>query len=415
MRKLGDCPYSSQPQQFPMSENGTRSSRDRIVVRLENDRLCVFDRDGIYQARIRIGPNRYIWRSLRTRSRLKAISAARSLFHSIEYKQQEGLPLTNRKFSYVMDEYIAYRQTQYLQGRTSDEMLHRITAILKFWREYNGDVAVTSIGNRELSGYIEWRRGYYAQFKTLPRNAKLVPADTTLQFEMMVGKSVLRFAHDRGYFGKQPLPTFSFIAKNNRVRPAFELSEYRGLLRAMVKWRRNCPNERWLHARKLLIDYVLVLASSGMRVGEANNLKVRDVEPFKDDLGRRNYRFRVKGKTGERDVILRASAVKSVDRLLKRRADARTDDRLFAMWDGSHVGTLSEQFNKALTLANNARSSHGEKYTLYSLRHFYAVRSLQRGVGVFELARNMGTSVEMIQAFYGKHATPRKLATQLGG
>lgn len=128
-----------------MSENGTLSSRDRIVVRLENDRLCVFDRDGIYQARIRIEPNRYIWRSLRTRSRLKAISAARSLFHSIEYKQQEGLPLTNRKFSHVMDEYIAYRETQYLQGRTSDEMLHRIKAILKFWREYDGKVFLLGI------------------------------------------------------------------------------------------------------------------------------------------------------------------------------------------------------------------------------------------------------------------------------
>ena len=45
-----------------------------------------------------------------------------------------------------------------------------------------------------------------------------------------------------------------------------------------------------------------------MRVGEANNLKIRDLELFEDDLGRRNYRFKVKGKTGERDVILRASA-----------------------------------------------------------------------------------------------------------
>jgi integrase len=57
-----------------------------------------------------------------------------------------------------------------------------------------------------------------------------------------------------------------------------------------------------------LTDYVLILANSGLRVGEANNLKIRDLELFEDDLGRRNYRFKVKGKTGERDVILRASA-----------------------------------------------------------------------------------------------------------
>jgi integrase len=58
-----------------------------------------------------------------------------------------------------------------------------------------------------------------------------------------------------------------------------------------------------------LTDYVLILANSGMRVGEANNLKIRDLELFEDDLGRRNYRFKVKGKTGERDVILRASSL----------------------------------------------------------------------------------------------------------
>jgi hypothetical protein len=41
--------------------------------------------------------------------------------------------------------------------------------------------------------------------------------------------------------------------------------------------------------------------------------------------------------------------------------------------------------------------------------------SLRRGIGVFNVARNMGTSVQIIQGYYGRHATPRKLATQLGG
>jgi len=33
---------------------------------------------------------------------------------------------------------------------------------------------------------------------------------------------------------------------------------------------------------------VLTLALSGMRIGEANNLKVCDVQQIKDDLGREN-------------------------------------------------------------------------------------------------------------------------------
>jgi hypothetical protein len=74
------------------------------------------------------------------------------------------------------------------------------------------------------------------------------------------------FGTHKGYRGDQPLPTFSFTPKTKRVRPAFELFEYRRLLRSLIKWQRDCPNDTWLHARRLLTDYVLILANSGMRV-----------------------------------------------------------------------------------------------------------------------------------------------------
>jgi hypothetical protein len=79
-----------------MRDDDTRLNNGRGAVRLENDRICVFERDGVYQARIRTEANRYLWRSLKTRSQAQAISAARRLFHSIEFRQQSGLPLTNR-------------------------------------------------------------------------------------------------------------------------------------------------------------------------------------------------------------------------------------------------------------------------------------------------------------------------------
>ena len=41
----------------------------------------------------------------------------------------------------------------------------------------------------------------------------------------------------------------------------------------------------------------------------------------------------------------------------------------------------------------------------YALRHSYATWSLAAGVGLFELARHMGTSVEQIDATYGHHTT----------
>jgi hypothetical protein len=92
-----------------MRDNDTRSNNGRGAVRLENDRICVFERDGIYQARIRTEANRYLWRSLKTRNQSQAISAARKLFHSIEFRQQSGLPFTSRSVNRVIDEYVALR------------------------------------------------------------------------------------------------------------------------------------------------------------------------------------------------------------------------------------------------------------------------------------------------------------------
>ena len=87
---------------------------------------------------------------------------------------------------------------------------------------------------------------------------------------------------------------------------------------------------------------------------------------------------------------------------------------LFAMPDGSPISTLIDQLDAALKEAGVQRSTFGEKYSIYSLRHFYAVNALRNGVGVFEVARNMGTSVEIIQEYYGKQATSAVFATRLG-
>jgi site-specific recombinase XerD len=159
---------------------------------------------------------------------------------------------------------------------------------------------------------------------------------------------------------------------------------------------------------------VLVLANSGIRTGEANKLKVTDVHPFKDEKQRKNYRLVVRGKTGERDAIVRSVAAKRLDKYLTKRRAEDPSGLLFVMTDGSQIVSLIDQLNSALKHGGIQRSSFGEKYSVYSLRHFYAVNALRNGIGVFEVARNMGTSVQMIQEYYGKQATSSIFATRLG-
>jgi integrase len=162
--------------------------------------------------------------------------------------------------------------------------------------------------------FIPWRRDYYASFKKLPKNAKLHPTDKTLQWDMMLGKAIVRWAHEQGLRGKQPVITVTFTPKKKRVRPAFERWEYRQLWRTLCKRINAARDKRTRKSRELLRDYVLVLANSGIRTGEANKLKVTDVHAFIDEKQRKNFRLIVKGKTGERDAIVRSVAAKRLDR-----------------------------------------------------------------------------------------------------
>jgi integrase len=167
--------------------------------------------------------------------------------------------------------------------------------------------------------------------------------------------------------------------------------------------------------RRLLRDYVLVLAHSGLRIGEANDLCWRDVETFRDGRGRRNVRLHVRGKTGKRVVIPRVAAARHLARLRGWTAHAGEDDLVFAMPDGRRIGTLATPFNKVLARAALTTNSAGEKFTLYSLRHFYAVQTIAKDIDIFMIARNMGTSVAMIEQHYGRGATPQSRADRLGG
>lgn len=178
-------------------------------------------------------------------------------------------------------------------------------------------------------------------------------------------------------------------------------------------------------------DYVAILAHSGMRIGEANNLKTGDVYKFVDSKGRSNYQFSVKGKTGKRIVVPLTSVgrymemVQFRNKTLKhykgkiRTSQRKTHDKgdwLFRMFDGNRVITLIDQFQAFLKSIDLAENRYSERYTLYSLRHFYAARMISKGIPVFDIAQNMGTkSFQIIEQYYGKSATSVVLATSLGG
>jgi integrase len=428
-----------------LNKNNTQQTAEHEEY-IEDGKVLLYSRNGIFYARVYKGEGtrKYIHRTLKTRNLAEARKAATKFYYEIEFRKDEDLPLQQTTFNDVIDEYVRLRQLQYdraqldkintsRQEQTSIYMLRQIKRVVKFWREYCGKKAVDKIDNAVLKDYVPWRKDYYHSMdeKKRPKNARLNPADKTIEWEVTLAKTLLKFADERGYRGKIPLPTWRFKSAKRIVRPAFTTEEMAKIYRHFRTWIRAVPVEdaerRW--NREMLQDYVNILAKSGIRVGEANNMQVNDVAKIEDDDGRANYSFNVNGKTGPRVVIPKRTVMRFVENVQRRnkfhkhfrgkikakRKVENKGDWFFRMLDGNQVITLIDQFQAFLKDVGIEKNRYGEVYTLYSLRHFYAVRMLTKNVPVWDIARNMGTSVQNIELYYGRSATASSKATVLGG
>jgi integrase len=269
---------------------------------VEDGKVLLYSRNGIFYARVYKGEGtrKYIHRSLKTRQLADARKSAMKFYYEIEFRKDEDLPLQQTTFNDVIDEYVRLRQLQYdraqldkintsRQEQTSIYMLRQIKRVVKFWREYCGKKAVDKIDNAVLKDYVPWRKDYYHRMdeKDRPKNSRLNPADKTIEWEVTLAKTLLKFADERGYRGRIALPTWRFKSEKRVVRPAFSSPDIAQIYKSFRAWIRAVPlrdqERRW--NREMLRDYVHILAKSGMRVGEANNLHESDVIEFKDDLG----------------------------------------------------------------------------------------------------------------------------------
>lgn len=117
---------------------------------LEDGKLTVFRRAGIYYARIRISPVKYIWRSLKTSNEQTAVDLGRRLLFQLEQRADQGLQQKSKSFAAVIDDYIRYRERDHRHGGTSAGMLKQIVRVSKFWREYAGQLAVETIDDKVM-------------------------------------------------------------------------------------------------------------------------------------------------------------------------------------------------------------------------------------------------------------------------
>jgi integrase len=347
----------------------------------------------------------FVVKSCKTTDDFEARRFAEDLYYELEGRARRGESIKAPSFTQVFDAWSKsisaerrIRNEKYVDGNVRRVELWAV----RFLGEYRIDLVTDSV----LAEYVEWRLA-----------APEKPEPATLKNERTAINHLLRFAQRKGYI--RELPRMQVRMGRRSVRPDIPETEWRRLYEYMDHYISCAQDSRRHRERLYLCRYILILANTGIRVGEARKLRWRDVSETKtltDDI---RIVLTVRGKTGEREVVCNEGVDGYLQDLLTfRQAELGhppdLNEFIFCRRDGRLTGSFKKGFEQLLKEAGVLRGSDGKRRVPYSLRHTYATMRISEGVSVFQLAANMGTSVEMIENFYGKkRVRDPKMATEI--
>lgn len=374
-------------------------------------------RSSLWQCRYKLKDKKWRRTSTGERTESEAKKAALRIFYEGEYKRANKLPIDSKRFAGVADAVVQQLQSELDEGRGKSVYRSYIFAITGYLKPFFGKHGIDSITPALLMEFEDWRT------KEMGRQ----PKASTISTHNSALNKIFDLAEQHGWITPAVRPSLVNKGKKSEARPSFTLEEYNKLTRTLLpKWATEGRTKKTRMMRELLRDYVLVLANTGIRHGtEAYNLKWRHIDWHK--VGGEQYlRLTVSGKTGPRSVIARHNTVKYLRRIQQRfdilnkmtfdeLLKAKVDEYVFRLADGTRTTNLHQTFETLMKETGLAVGSTSEKpRTLYSFRHFYATFQLQNKVGIHELARQMGTSVKMLEDHYSK-ITPELMASVFAG
>ena len=386
------------------------------LIHLRDGDVVLYKRENSdkWQARYKLGDSKWHRISTKERNADYAGKVACEEYDRARFLADEDIVITSKKFGAVAKTVAESLQAQ-LDGGKGKSVFHTyITVINKYLIPFFKNYNVNSIDYEALLKFDEWRE---KEMGKKPRASTITNHNTTLN-------KVLDYAVSMGFMSNVHIPKLQNDGAKSNPRPAFSKSEYKSLTSFMATWCKKGHTQRTKDMRELLRDYVLVLSNTGMRHGtESLGLKWKDIQWITMD-GERYLQLTVNGKTGKRNLIarhntqdyleriqLRNDAIKtmSFDALLKK----RVDDYVFKLRDGTTTANLNGTFRHLMR--DSGLNKAGGNKTLYSLRHTYAhLAILEENMDVYSLSKQMGTSVKMIEQYYG-HITPAHIASKLAG
>ncbi len=354
-------------------------------------------KDKKWNARYRI-QGRYKVKSLRTADFSKAKTVALEEYDELRFKDKHGLPIFDKSFEAVAEEFIEYGFKRIEAGEISQYWAGTAQSILRNWQRYLANLDVNKIPQEKIDGYIEWRNKNNRYNKPI----KMETAVTELSYL----RQCLYWARDRKYVSEVQIPYIKppkIPQHKRRKREPFTLVEYQRLYRFMRRWVKEPNDPDVIYDREILRHYILFLANTGLRTGsETKDLRWKDIE-YRDDG--HIYIWVSGGKRGADECAAQPRLKPTLERWRKMAYSSEPDDIVFAKIHNKRGVTdkFKLLFNSLLEESGLRVGRQGTKRTLYSLRHTFITFALRYGNNpdAFFIAKNCRTSVKQIENHYG--------------
>jgi integrase len=339
--------------------------------------ILIYTRQGrkkaIFQARFKVpGLNGYVVRSLKTNDLSAAVIEAENLFHELRIAQKQGIDVkkgSNLTFSGLWKIFFEAHQI----GLSTHRMKLFNSNFKNYFIPFFGNYRVAELSNSIASKYWDFRINFYNPERRaslqntapIPRNAARSPSQKTLDMEAGMLRQIFRWGRTMGYVNREPWIKAPKVRHETGVvrRPAFTRDEWTRVYTYMRKWvqepmqsvsiahggnlHRKGPHALHRFQRELLRNYVLFMANSGLRPGEARELKWQDVR-YREEDGLKVVILKVAPhtKTGARTVVCRHGADLYLERVKQNSSHTLPNDYIFCDHDGEPVETINKTFQK---------------------------------------------------------------------
>jgi len=408
---------------------------DKEYVYETRQDICIYKdgrtKSGRYYVRIYDEKTKKVFsQSLRTTNRIEALAKAEQLYRETKHAMSRGVKLVSINTKelirlYTNDRLKVISDTPHT-GITKGSF-NNLVKMLTYWQKYIDEKKLSKTHLENIPPEIGKGFGIWIKDLDKQRYGDRERSNETINHIIAAVKKMYRdVAIDEKYITMAEFPIFRYLKVNRETkhkRDILEPEEFTEIRKWMTnKWCREKDIDDLERLKRRVYGlYLTINYYTGCRNKEMLGIRWKDVSaiPTESKLDQRiNRQIHIpagNAKTGRGRMCVAPVAIQFErirEHYKKAGIEVDRDDYVFINLSKTKRGTNTpynqpamEKRLKQVVEGSGLKKKlddTGRHITQYSARHYAATDALMRGVSIYDLAINLGTSVHYIESTYSK-------------